>query len=265
MAILTRNYRGEMPFLDHLEELRWRILWSLLAIVVASVVGYILVLRFGVLDILISPFYEVMEDETKLVFLSPTEPFFLLLRIGILGGLVLSSPIIVYQIWSFLSPALERHEKRAIIPALYLGVVLFAAGVLMAYYLALPVTLRFLLFFGTDYFDPMLRAGDYFGFVTKLLMAFGVLFELPVVIMILSALGLVTPEFLRAKRRHAIVIITILASLLSPGDVVTVTAMMMIPMVFLYEFSIILSVVITRRRRARKIGGDPPDGSVEAE
>ena len=265
MAILTRNYRGEMPFLDHLEELRWRILWSLVAIVVASVVGYILVLRFGVLDILISPFYEVMEDETKLVFLSPTEPFFLLLRIGILAGLVLASPIIVYQIWSFLAPALERHEKRAIIPALYLGVVLFAAGVLMAYYLALPVTLRFLLFFGTDYFDPMLRAGDYFGFVTKLLMAFGVLFELPVVIMILSALGLVTPAFLRSKRRHAIVIITILASLLSPGDVVTVTAMMMIPMVFLYEFSILLSVVITRRRRARKIGGDPPDGSVEAE
>ena len=265
MAILNRSYRGEMPFLDHLEELRWRILWSLVAIVVASVVGYILVLRFRVLDILISPFYAVMEDETKLVFLSPTEPFFLLLRIGILGGLVLSSPIIVYQIWSFLSPALERHEKRAIIPALYLGVVLFAAGVLMAYYMALPVTLRFLLFFGTDYFDPMLRAGDYFGFVTKLLMAFGVLFELPVVIMILSALGLVTPAFLRAKRRHAIVIITILASLLSPGDVVTVTAMMMIPMVFLYEFSIILSVVITRRRKARTIGGDPPDGSVEAE
>ena len=206
-----------------------------------------------------------MEDATKLVFLSPTEPFFLLLRIGILAGLVLASPIIIYQIWAFLSPALERHEKRAIVPALYLGVVLFSAGVLMSYYLALPVTLRFLLFFGTDYFDPMLRAGDYFGFVTKLLMAFGVLFELPVVIMILSALGLVTPAFLRAKRRHAIVIITILASLLSPGDVVTVTAMMMIPMVFLYEFSIVLSVVITRRRWARKIGGDPPDGSVEAE
>ena len=265
MAILTRNYRGEMPFLDHLEELRWRILWSLLAAVVGSVVGYVLVLQFGVLDILISPFYEVMGAEERLVFLSPTEPFFLLLRIGILVGLVLASPIIVYQIWAFLSPALERHEKRAIIPALYLGVVLFAAGVAMSYLLALPMTLRFLLFFGTDYFDPMLRAGEYFNFVTKLLMAFGVLFELPVVIMILSALGLITPAFLRAKRRHAIVAITIVAALLSPGDVFTVTAAMMIPMVALYEFSIILSVVITRRRRARKIGGDPPDGSVEAE
>ena len=265
MAILTRNLRGEMPFLDHLEELRWRILWSLLAVVIGSIVGFVLVLEFEVLDILINPFYEVMGADEMLVTLSPTEGFFLLLRIGILSGVILVSPIIIYQIWAFLSPALERHEKRAIIPALYLGVVLFAAGVLMAYYLALPVTLEFLLFFGDEYWEPMMRAGEYFGFVTKLLLAFGVLFELPVVIMILSALGLVTPAFLRTKRRHAFVIIAILASLLSPGDVVMVTAMMMIPMVFLYEFSILLSVVITRKRKARKIGGDPPDGSVEAE
>ncbi len=253
-----------MPFLDHLEELRWRILWSLLAIVIGAVVGFVLVLNFEVLDLLINPYYEVMEDEVKLVFLSPTEPFFLILRVGILGGVVLASPLIVDQIWAFLSPALERHEKRAIIPALYMGVVLFAAGVAMSYYLALPVTLRFLLFFAEGYFDQMLQAGPYLGFVTKLLMAFGILFELPVVIMILSALGLVTPAFLRTKRRHAIVIITVLASFLSPGDVVTVTAMMMLPLVLLYEFSILLSVVITRRRRARDIGGDPPDGSVEA-
>ena len=261
---MIRNARGEMPFLDHLEELRWRILWSLLAIVIGAVVGFVLVLNFEVLDLLINPYYEVMEDEVKLVFLSPTEPFFLILRVGILGGVVLASPIIVYQIWAFLSPALERHEKRAIIPALYMGVVLFAAGVAMSYYLALPVTLRFLLFFAEGYFDQMLQAGPYLGFVTKLLMAFGILFELPVVIMILSAMGLVTPAFLRAKRRHAIVIITVLASFLSPGDVVTVTAMMMMPLVLLYEFSILLSVVITRRRQARDIGGEPPDGSVEA-
>ena len=261
---MIRNARGEMPFLDHLEELRWRILWSLLAIVIGSVVGFVLVLRFGVLDILIDPFYEVMGEEERLVFLAPTEPFFLILRVGILGGVVLVSPIIVYQIWAFLSPALERHEKRAIIPALYLGVVLFSVGVWMSYAIALPVTLQFLLFFGEGYFDQMLQAGPYLGFVTKLLLAFGILFELPVVIMILSALGLVTPAFLRAKRRHAIVIITVLASFLSPGDVVTVTALMMLPLIFLYEFSILLSVVITRKRRARDIGGDPPDGTVEA-
>ena len=144
---MIRNVRGEMPFLDHLEELRWRILWSLLAIIVGSIVGFILVLRFGVLDILINPFYEVMGEEERLVFLSPTEPFFLILRVGILGGVVLVSPILIYQVWAFLSPALERHEKRAIIPALYMGVVLFSLGVWMSYAIALPVTLRFLLFF----------------------------------------------------------------------------------------------------------------------
>ncbi len=264
MALLDRNFRGEMPFLDHLEELRWRILWSILAVVIGSVVGFILVLQFEVLNILINPFYEVMGEDERLVFLSPTEPFFLILRVGVLSGIVLVSPIIVYQIWSFLSPALERHEKRVIIPSLYGGLILFALGVWMAYVIALPVTLQFLLFFGEDYFDQMLQAGPYLGFVMKLLMAFGILFELPVVIAILSALGLVTPSFLRKKRRHAIVIITLLASILSPGDVVTVTAIMMAPMILLYEFSIFLSVMITGKR-GRKIGGDPPDGSVEAE
>ena len=260
----TRNLRGEMPFLDHLEELRWRILWSLVAIVLGSIAGFVLVLQFGVLEILLAPLEQVMGEGERLKFFSPTEPFFLILKIGVLVGVILVSPIIIYQIWAFLSPALERHEKRAIIPSLYLGLVLFAAGVAMSYLIALPVTLRFLLFFGEEYWDPILQAGPYLGFVTKLLVAFGVLFELPVVIMILSALGLVTPAFLRTKRRHAIVLITVLASFLSPGDVVTVTVMMMAPLVLLYEFSILLSVLIYRRRAQREIGGQPPEGAVEA-
>ena len=262
---MLRNSKGEMPFLDHLEELRWRILWSIIAVVVGSVVGFVLVLKFNVLDLLINPFYRVLGEDEQLKFFSPTEPFFLILKVGILAGVILVSPILVYQIWAFLAPALERHEKRVIIPSLYMGLVLFAAGVAMSYYIALPITLDFLLFFGEDYFDPILQAGPYLGFVTKLLMAFGVLFELPVVIMILSVLGLVTPAFLRKKRRHAIVIITVLASLLSPGDVITVTVLMMAPLILLYEFSIFLSVLIYRRRKAREIGGDPPEDVVEAE
>jgi sec-independent protein translocase protein TatC len=262
---MLRNSKGEMPFLDHLEELRWRILWSIIAVVVGSVVGFVLVLKFNVLDLLINPFYSVLGEDEQLKFFSPTEPFFLILKVGILAGVILVSPILIYQVWAFLSPALERHEKRVIIPSLYMGLVLFAAGVAMSYFIALPITLDFLLFFGEDYFDPILQAGPYLGFVTKLLMAFGILFELPVVIMILSALGLVTPAFLRKKRRHAIVIITVLASLLSPGDVITVTVLMMAPLILLYEFSIFPSVLIYRRRKAREIGGDPPEDVVEAE
>lgn len=259
------NIRGEMPFLDHLEELRWRILWSVVALIVGVVVGFLLVQQFDVLNILISPYYEVMGDGERLKFFSPTEPFFLILKVSLLVGIILVSPILIYQIWSFLSPALESHEKRVIIPALYMGVILFGAGVAMSYYMALPATLKFLLFFADAYFDPVVQAGPYLNFVTKLLLAFGILFELPVVIMILSALGLVTPTFLRSKRRHAIVIITLLASFLSPGDVVTVTVMMMVPLVFLYEFSILLSAVIYRRRKAKEIGADPPEGSVESQ
>ena len=113
----------------------------------------------------------------------------------------------------------------------------------------------------------MLTAGPYFAFVTKLLLAFGVVFELPVVVMILSAMGLVTPMFLRRKRRHALVGITVLASVLSPGDVITVTIMMMVPLTLLYEVSIVLSSVIYRRRERREAELDesPPDGAVEAE
>ncbi|RMH18297.1 MAG: twin-arginine translocase subunit TatC, partial [Gemmatimonadetes bacterium] len=220
-----------MPFLDHLEELRWRILKAVVAALVGAAVGFVLVLKFGVLEILIEPVNRVLTEAAgepeKLKFLSPTDPFFLVLKTGVLTGLILASPVIIYQVWAFLAPALEPREKRVIVPSLYFGVFLFAAGVFSAYRLALPATLEFLLFFAPEYWDPMLTAGPYLGFVTKLLVAFGVIFELPVVVMILTALGLVTPGFLRRKRRHAIVAITALASLLSPGDVITETIMMM--------------------------------------
>lgn len=257
-----------MPFLDHLEELRWCIFKALIAVIIGALVGLLLVMQFGVLQLLIEPFTRVMGSDTKLVFLSPTEPFFLVLKIGALIGLILASPIVTYQMWSFLSPALEKREKRVIVPALYMGLVLFAAGVAMAYFIALPVSLEFLLFFQEEYWEAMVTAREYLGFATKLLLAFGILFELPVVVLILSVMGLVTPRFLRAKRRHAIVIITILASFLSPGDVVTVTIMMMAPLIVLYEFGILLSVMVYRGKEKRSQepeAQEPPPDSVERE
>ncbi|NNF29401.1 MAG: twin-arginine translocase subunit TatC [Gemmatimonadetes bacterium] len=247
-----RNPRGEMPFLDHLEELRWRILWSILAVGVFSIVGFLLVHYFEVVGLLLEPGKDYLGPDWQPIFLSPTDPFFLLLKLALAVGLILSSPVIIYQAWAFLSPALEPHEKRAIVPALYMGLVLFAAGVAMAYYIALPISIRFLMGLLTDFMTPSIEATRYLGFVIKLLLGFGLVFELPVVILILSALGLVTPAFLRARRRHAIVIITVVASFLSPGDVVAVTVLMMIPLIFLYEFSILLSVLMWKRREARE-------------
>jgi sec-independent protein translocase protein TatC len=240
--------QGEMPFLDHLEELRWRVLWALLALIVASIAGFFLVTRMNAMELLIQPI-EPFLNGGKLKYLSPTDPFFVTIKLSLLAGMVLASPIIVYQVWAFLAPALMPSEKRVIVPALYMGVVLFIIGVVMSYKLVLPMTLKFTMSFQTEFLDQSIVIGPYMAMVTRLLLAFGVVFELPVVILILSALGLVTPEFLASKRRHAVAGITVLAAVLTPGDVITVTLMMMAPLVLLYEFSIILSRLVARRRR----------------
>lgn len=236
-----------MPFLDHLEELRWRLLYVVVAIAIGSGIGFWLVMEYDVLGVLIAPIEPFLAG-SKLKYLSPTDPFFITLKLGILVGFLLASPIVVYQVWSFFAPALLPSEKRVIVPALYLGLVLFAVGVAAAYAIVLPVTLRFTMGFQTESLEQAIVVKEYMSVVTRLLLAFGAVFELPVVILILSALGLVTPEFLASKRRHAIVGITVVASVITPGDVLTVTLMMMVPLFLLYEFSIVLSRMVTRRR-----------------
>jgi sec-independent protein translocase protein TatC len=245
---MFKTNAAEMPFLDHLEELRWRLLWSILAIIVFTIIGFLLVTRFDVLGILVAPITPFLAG-TKLKYLNPTDPFFITLKLALTVGLVLASPIVIYQIWAFLSPALLPSEKRAIVPSLYFGLLLFCAGVAMAYFIVLPVTLQFTMGFQTDSLEQNIVISEYLSVVTRLMLAFGVVFELPVVILVLSVLGLVTPEFLAAKRRHAIAGITILSALITPGDVLTVTFLMMIPLVLLYELSITLSRLVVRRRR----------------
>jgi sec-independent protein translocase protein TatC len=238
----------EMPFLDHLEELRWRMIWSLVAVAVAALIGFLLVTYFDVLGLLIDPIKPFLQG-SKLKYLSPTEPFFITIKLGILVGIIFALPVVVYHIWAFLAPALKPEEKRAILPSLYLGVFLFAAGAAMAYFVVLPVTLRFTMGFQTESLEQNIVIGEYLSVVIRLLGAFGLVFEMPVVVLALSAMGVVTPEFLASKRRHAIVAITVLSSVITPGDVVTITMLMMVPLILLYELSIWLSKLVTRKRR----------------
>jgi sec-independent protein translocase protein TatC len=264
--------RGEMPFLDHLEELRMRIIWSLVAIAVGTVGGFLLIRYYDVLELLLMPIRAGFPDDPdfRLQYLSPADPFFITLKLSVVVGVILAFPIIVYHAWSFLSPALEKHEKRAIIPAMYLGFVLFCVGVALAYFVALPVSIIFFQTFEGGLMEAQYEIGKTLTLITKILIGFGIIFELPVVVMILSALGLVTPEFLKSKRRHAIVAITIAASFLTPGDVITLTVMLMVPLFVLYEFSIFLSRLIWKRKRDREekekleASKEPPAGSVEA-
>ncbi|HET7320994.1 MAG TPA: twin-arginine translocase subunit TatC [Longimicrobiaceae bacterium] len=244
-----RTNAAEMPFLDHLEELRWRLIWSLGTLVVFAAIGFGLVAKFDVLGLLVAPIQPFLQG-SKLKYLSPTEPFFITIKLGVLVGIILGAPVVIYHIWSFLSPALKPGEKKAILPSLYLGVLLFVAGAAMAYYIVLPVTLRFTMGFQTESLQQNIVIGEYLSMVVRLLLAFGIVFEMPVVILALSALGVVTPEFLASKRRHAVLIITVACSIITPGDVVTITLLMMVPLVLLYEMSIFLSKMVTRRRLA---------------
>jgi sec-independent protein translocase protein TatC len=229
---LFRTNPAEMPFLDHLEELRWRLIWSLTAVVLFAIIGFALAAHFDLLGFLVEPIEPFLHG-SKLKDLSPTVPFFITLKLGILVGLILASPVVIYHVWAFLSPALLPTEKRAIVPSLYLGVVLFAIGMAMAYYLVLPVTLRFTMGFQTESLEQAIVIEEYLSVVVRLLLAFGLVFEMPVVILALSALGVVTPQFLASKRRYAIAIITVVSSVITPGDVVTVTVLMMLPLVAL--------------------------------
>lgn len=243
----TKSPAGEMPFLDHLEELRWRIIWSLLAILIGTVIGFWIVTHFNVLEILINPVRPFIEGG-KLKYLSPGDPFFVTLKLAITVGLILAFPIVVGQIWAFVSPALLPSERRAIVPALYLGLILFCMGVALAYYVALPMTLKFMMSFQTQTLEQNIVIGPYMGFVVKILIAFGALFELPVVVMVLTALGLVTSKFMIEKRRYAIAGMAVVAAFITPGDAVTLTIFMMGPMLLLYELSIGLAKIIERRR-----------------
>ena len=237
-----------MPFLDHLEELRRRILWSLIALFAGAGIGFWLVMHFDVLSLLVAPILPLL-DTGRLKYLGPTDPFFITLKLGIVVGVLLALPVVVYHIWAFVSPAMEPAERRVILPTLYLGLVLFAAGVALAYFLALPMTLRFMMGFQTETLEQSIVAAAYLGFVVKLLLAFGVVFELPVVILVLALLGVVDARMLASKRRHALVAIAVLASILTPGDVIVLTLFMMVPLILLYELSIGLAKLVERRRR----------------
>jgi Tat protein translocase TatC len=241
---------GEMPFLDHLEELRWRILRSLGAIVVGFGLGLWLVQRFQLVNLLKVPIAPYLTGAGgKLVVTSPTEPVMIVFKLGFMVGLVLASPIILWQLWAFLAPALYAREKRALVPALFAGLVLFLTGAGMAYVYVVPQALRVLFSFQTEAIQPFITYDAYFDFVLQVVLALGLSFELPLVIIILAWLDVIGPADLARFRRFAVVGSFVAGALLSPGTDVVSMIMMTIPLLLLYEVGYAGSVLIHRRRR----------------
>ncbi|HEX6107160.1 MAG TPA: twin-arginine translocase subunit TatC [Gemmatimonadales bacterium] len=239
---------GEMPFLDHLEELRSRILRALGAVVLAFGVGLWLVQRFQLVNLLKVPIAPYLLDG-KLIVTSPTEPVMIVFKLGFLVGLVLASPIILWQTWAFLAPALYEREKKALVPSLFIGLLLFLTGAVLAFLYVVPQALRVLFSFQSEAIAPFITYDAYFGFVLQVVLALGISFELPLIIIILSWLGVVGPTELNRFRRYAVVCAFIAGAILSPGADLLSMVMMTVPLLLLYEVGVAGSVIITRRRR----------------
>jgi sec-independent protein translocase protein TatC len=250
---------AEMPFLDHLEELRWRIIWSLAAIVVGVALGFVLVIKFNLLFWLQGPIAPYLHGR-RLMNTHPGGGFSIMMQTAIIIGIVIALPVVIYQAWLFLAPALHRHEKKVVLPVIIGAVLLFICGAALAWYFVLPMALRFLTSMGDEAFDQMISATEYFGFVTSLVLAMGAVFELPIAILALSALGLVTPRLLSRFRRHALIGSYLAAAIITPGDFAVTSVALMVPLYLLYEFSIALSWLVFRKRERDNAAALHDDG-----
>ncbi|MBI4775244.1 MAG: twin-arginine translocase subunit TatC [Deltaproteobacteria bacterium] len=232
------NENAKMPFTAHLEELRKRLI-----ICVAAVgVGFAICYGFStqLFAFLVQPLRDVLPKGDTLVYTSLPEMFFIYLKIGFLAGALLASPIIFYQLWSFIAPGLYPNEKKYAIPFVCSSCLLFIGGAVFGYAVVFPFGFKFFVSFNTDYVKALPAVSQYFSLSIKLLLAFGVIFEMPIVILFLSKIGLVNYKMLSRKRKYAILVIFVVAAILTPPDVIT-QFMMAVPMLVLYEASIFLA------------------------
>jgi sec-independent protein translocase protein TatC len=237
------------PLLDHLIELRRRLLWSMAALAVAF--GICLYFARPIFGFLVQPLLRA--GQGRLIYTDIFEAFFVELKVAFFAATMLAFPVIANQLWQFIAPGLYKNEKRAFFPFLLLTPILFLSGAALAYFVAMPVALHFLLGYqgniGGVQQDALPGVGNYLSFVTKFLFGFGVAFLLPVLLMLLETAGLVTRAQLKAGRRYAIVAAFGIAAVLTPPDVVS-QLMLAVPLVILYEFALI-AIFFTEKRRKK--------------
>lgn len=244
---------GAMSFLGHLEELRWRLLKSVLAVIVMS--GAAFYFSDPLLRFLVEPLGGV-----KLHYTEVTGSFYAYLKISLIAGIMCALPVIFYQLWSFISPGLHSHEKTAILPLVAVSTFLFLVGAAFCYMVVLPISLAFLIGFAGDILSPIITVGSYISFAGLLLIAFGFGFQLPVLCYLLGRMGVISAGFLAKGRRYAIVGILIAGAIITPPDVFT-QVLLAVPIYLLYEISIIV-VRITGKRRE---GAEKAEATAESD
>ncbi len=247
--------RGEMTVFEHLAELRSRLLRALAALAVGAVVGYIVFP--DVLSILIRPYCAVSGDllgatgECRLIALRPLEPFSVRVKTSIVMGLLLTAPVISYQLWRFVTPGMTPRERRLTLPFVVLTQVMFAAGVVFAY-LVIPQGLRILLQLGGPGIEALLSADEYLSFFLTMSVAFGLVFELPLVLIFLALIGVVNVRMLQRARPYAVVVMFIAAAFITPTTDAVTLLLLALPMVAFYELSVGAAWLIERSRKKRR-------------
>jgi sec-independent protein translocase protein TatC len=234
---------SQMSMMSHLDELRSRLIKVAIALTIGTIIGF--TFNEQILDVLVEP-YRVAVPGGALVYLRPTEGFSTVMRVSLFAGFIIASPVILYQIWRFVAPAMNRREKKWAYPLTGVFVALFILGVMVGY-LALERGLVFLLDFGGDALVPTIRAEDYLRFATRFILAFGIAFEFPVFLFAAAAFGAVSSEMLRRDRRWALLIILVGAAVITPsGDPLTML-MLAVPMYLLYEITILAIRYLLRK------------------
>jgi len=240
---------NEMPFLDHLEELRWRLIRSFISILLLTIVAFAFSDLF--LKYLILPAQKI-KAPINLQVLKVQAIFVVKLELAVIVGVVASIPYILYQIWGFIAPGLNQKEKKYIWPIILVAMISFLVGASFAYFIIIPYALDFFLGLAPQNIANNIALDYYFGFMVRLILVFGIVFELPVLSMVLSMFGLITPKFLRKYRRHAIVVFFIAAAILTPHDPTT-QILLAVPMVLLYEVTIWVSFFFSQRRKTKAL------------
>ncbi|WP_241421498.1 twin-arginine translocase subunit TatC [Candidatus Contubernalis alkaliaceticus] len=223
-----------MNLTGHLDELRKRIIISVIAIVIGSIVTFMYVDLIR--ETIIRP------AEGNLVFIGVAEAFMTNIKIAIIAGVLLAFPVILYQVWSFVLPGLDPREKKFVFVFVTASLLLFTGGVSFAFFVIIPISIKFFLGFETEGISAMISFGNYISYIAGVVFAFGMVFQMPIAVFILSKLGLISSEFLKKYRTHALVVIFILAAIITPPDVIS-QILMAIPMLLLYEISILVAKV----------------------
>lgn len=230
--------QGAMSLIGHLEELRRRIIIIIAAIATGSLICYFYAAEISGL---------ITAPAGKLYYMNPAEAFFTYLKVSFFAGFLLALPIVMYQLWAFIMPAMTNNERTAGIFLVPASIILFFIGLIFSYYLVLPAGIKFFMGFASDNLQPMFSISQYLSFVISFLLPFGFIFELPLFILVMAKVGIISSAFLAAKRKMVLVMSFVIGALISPTPDVFSQTMVAVPMIILYEISILIVKYILRK------------------